>query len=203
MQKVILLCSLLAVAGLAVAADGTPDASPDVGETYRVAPVYPPAALAARFEGAVILAAVVREDGTVGEVQVLDSLRPKLGFEQAAIDAMKQWRFEPARKNGDPVDSVAAYQLTFQLPGYGRGTPPIVTNEMLGSAFLDGLAGKSGGSLDLGRAFAGSPAVPRGDVVTGHRFKIKTPNYPRVCIGCMYDRRDVLPQPTRYRSTSD
>jgi protein TonB len=70
----------------------------------KVAPDYPELARAARLGGRVILEAVIRSDGTVAEVSVLQCTRPDLGFEEAAIDAIRQWRYEPARQNGVPVD---------------------------------------------------------------------------------------------------
>ncbi len=59
---------------------------------YDVAPVYPEAALAARVKGVVIVEAVLEPTGDVASVRVLKSI-PEL--DQAAIDAVRQWKYEP------------------------------------------------------------------------------------------------------------
>jgi protein TonB len=78
----------------------------------HVAPVYPPIAVAARREGRVILEAVIAEDGSVGDVRVLRSV-PLL--DQAAIDAVRQWRFTPTRLNGEPVQVLMSVTVAFVL----------------------------------------------------------------------------------------
>lgn len=81
----------------------------------KVAPDYPELARASRNEGRVILEAVIRSDGTVAEVNVLQCTRPDLGFEEAAIDAIRQWRYEPARQYGVPVDVYFTVVVEFAL----------------------------------------------------------------------------------------
>jgi len=66
----------------------------------RVAPVYPEAARAAGVSGVVQLQALVKTDGTVGEVRVVKSIPP---LDAAAIACVKQWRFKPALTAGKPV----------------------------------------------------------------------------------------------------
>jgi periplasmic protein TonB len=65
-----------------------------------VPPAYPPLAQASRVGGRVILEAVIGEDGAVRGVKVLRSI-PLL--DQAAVDAVRQWRFTPTTLNGQPV----------------------------------------------------------------------------------------------------
>src|SRR6185369_8654854 len=72
-------------------------------KTVHVAPVYPPLALASRVSGVVILEAVIAEDGSVQNVRVLRS--PPL-LEQAAVDAVRQWKFTPTLLNRQPVPIV-------------------------------------------------------------------------------------------------
>ena len=81
-------------------------------KTRHVAPIYPPVALAARQEGLVILEAVIAENGSVSDVRVLRSI-PLL--DQAAIDAVRQWRFTPTLLNGQPVPIVMNVTVNFQL----------------------------------------------------------------------------------------
>ena len=52
----------------------------------------------ARIEGVVVLDAVIHRDGTIGDITVLQSTSP--AFEQAAIAAVKQWRYTPIPQRG-------------------------------------------------------------------------------------------------------
>lgn len=80
-----------------------------------VKPQYTSPAMEAKIAGTVLLAAVVRADGTVGRVTVLNSLDPYYGLDQAAIDAARQWRFRPGTKDGVPVAVRVTIELTFTL----------------------------------------------------------------------------------------
>jgi protein TonB len=73
-------------------------------KTVDVPPVYPPIAVASRKEGIVILEAILDARGSVESVRVLRS-DPLL--EQAAVDAVKQWKYTPALLNGVAVPVVA------------------------------------------------------------------------------------------------
>jgi protein TonB len=73
-----------------------------IEESY-VRPEYPEIARRARLEGQVIVQAVIRCDGTVGETNVLRCTQQHVGFEEAAIAAVCQWRYEPAMQYGHPV----------------------------------------------------------------------------------------------------
>jgi protein TonB len=81
----------------------------------KVEPDYPEVARQARLDGRVILEAVVEPDGTVGEINVLRCTRPYVGFEESAIRAVKQWRYEPATQNGRPVAVYFTVLVEFQL----------------------------------------------------------------------------------------
>lgn len=61
----------------------------------QVPPVYPVAARSLRAEGRVTLRLAVLPDGSVGGATVLECSRPGLGFEAAALEAVKRWRYEP------------------------------------------------------------------------------------------------------------
>jgi protein TonB len=63
--------------------------------------------------GEVVLEIVVRRDGSVGDVRVLQRLGS--GLEQRAIDAVRQWRFAPARLKGTPVDVIVEVAVEFKL----------------------------------------------------------------------------------------
>jgi protein TonB len=75
-------------------------------------PVYPEDAKAAGVEGMVVLETRIEKDGTVGEARVVQSV-PML--DQAAVDAVRQWRFEPTLLNGAPVPVVMTVTIAFRL----------------------------------------------------------------------------------------
>jgi periplasmic protein TonB len=79
---------------------------------YDVAPKYPPEAGRTRIEGTVLLLAVIGKDGTVQDVRVEKGL-PVLA--QAAIEAVKQWRYRPYLLNGEPVEVDSQITINFTL----------------------------------------------------------------------------------------
>jgi protein TonB len=81
----------------------------------QVRPDYPEPARQARLQGNVILEAVIRADGTVAKIRVLRCTQPRVGFEEAAIDAVGQWLYEPATQNGKPVDVYFTVVVEFTL----------------------------------------------------------------------------------------
>jgi protein TonB len=77
-------------------------------------PVYPPGSLRAREEGSVTLRVVIGSDGRTISVQVeLSSGYRRL--DQAALEALRCWRFRPARRGGVPIESILLHIFTFQL----------------------------------------------------------------------------------------
>ena len=79
---------------------------------HDVPPQYPPEAGRARIEGTVVLLAVIGKDGTVVDVRVKSGL-PLLA--QAAIDAVKQWRYKPYLVNGEPMEVDSQITIDFTL----------------------------------------------------------------------------------------
>jgi protein TonB len=59
------------------------------------------------------LSMVVDKDGKTRNIQVLRALG--LGLDEKAIEAVKTWRFDPALKDGKPVDVLVSVQVTFHL----------------------------------------------------------------------------------------
>ena len=80
--------------------------------TRKVDPAYPLQLMHENVHGTVILYAVIRSDGTVGNVRVLRGVDPRL--DQYAREALAQWQFQPAMKNGSPVDVEATFQIPFR-----------------------------------------------------------------------------------------
>jgi TonB family protein len=79
----------------------------------EVKPEYTDDARRRSVEGDVVLEIVVRRDGSVGSVKVMQSLGS--GLDQRAVDAVRQWRFSPARRHGTPVDVVVEVAVEFKL----------------------------------------------------------------------------------------
>ena len=79
-----------------------------------VAPKYPRSARRRNVTGSVDISFLVKEDGTVTDLVVLDST-PGNTFDQSARDAVVQWRFEPPLENGERVQKQTAVRLAFAL----------------------------------------------------------------------------------------
>jgi TonB family protein len=79
----------------------------------RVEPQYSEEARKARYQGTVVLEAIVRRDGTVDIQRVVRSLG--FGLDENAIQALKQWRFRPGTRNGVPVDVSLNIEVNFNL----------------------------------------------------------------------------------------
>jgi TonB family protein len=74
---------------------------------------YTDEARRAGIRGEVLLEIVIRRDGTVGDTTVLKGLG--YGLDRRAIDAVRQWRFAPARRLGQPVDVLVEVAVEFRL----------------------------------------------------------------------------------------
>jgi protein TonB len=80
----------------------------------QVRPVYPQLARQARIQGTVRLEAVISKDGTIEELKLVSG-HPLLV--QAAMDAVKQWRYQPTMLNGVPVEVITTIDVNFTLGG--------------------------------------------------------------------------------------
>ena len=78
-----------------------------------VDPVYPSVAQAAGIQGVVILELHIDTDGAVSNARILRSIPP---LDQAALDAVRQWRYEPTLLNGVPVPVILTATVNFTLP---------------------------------------------------------------------------------------
>jgi protein TonB len=76
------------------------------------APQYPSIAQSARVSGTVIIEAIIGKDGAVKDARVLRSI-PLL--DQAALNAVRQWRYSPTLLNGSPVEVVMTVTVNFTL----------------------------------------------------------------------------------------
>jgi TonB family protein len=87
----------------------------------RVEPHYPPLAKQANVQGTVALSATIGKDGKVQDVELVSG-HPLLV--QAAIDAVKQWVYEPTMINGEATEVNTEISLSFTLPPSGSGEIP-------------------------------------------------------------------------------
>ena len=78
----------------------------------RVEPVYPPDALAAKVSGVVILDVAIGKDGAVVDAKVL---RPVPMFEEAAVQAVRQWKYTASQMNGEPVEVLLIVTIHFKV----------------------------------------------------------------------------------------
>jgi TonB family protein len=79
--------------------------------TRKVDPAYPLELMHQNVGGTVILYGVIRTDGTVGSVRVLRGVDDRLA--QFASAAIAKWKFQPATRNGTPVDVEATFWIPF------------------------------------------------------------------------------------------
>jgi periplasmic protein TonB len=79
---------------------------------YKVNPVYPPLAAKAHVSGTVVLEAVLNEEGSVSTIKVLSG---HVFLVDAAVQAVKQWKYSPTIMNGEPVPIIATVTVIFRL----------------------------------------------------------------------------------------
>jgi TonB family protein len=79
----------------------------------RVEPQYTGQARDAHFQGTVVLEALIRKDGSVDILRVVQSAG--YGLDESATEALKQWVFRPGMKSGEPVDVAINIEVNFNL----------------------------------------------------------------------------------------
>jgi len=79
---------------------------------HQVKPEYPPLAKVTRTQGVVLLDAVIDKEGSIQSLRVISG-HPLLN--QAALDAVKQWKYRPTLLNGEPVEVSTTITVTFTL----------------------------------------------------------------------------------------
>src|SRR5712692_5342256 len=92
-------------------------ASSDVsapGPLRKIDPKYPPTLIKERVEGEGVLYAVIRRDGTVDSIQLVRGIDDQL--DANAMQALSQWKFRPATKQGAPVELEAIVHIPFHPP---------------------------------------------------------------------------------------
>jgi len=97
-------------------APAVPDAGASEDPSYRklYQPKYPPAAIRRRAQGEVLLKVLVGVDGTPLKIEIQRSSRFR-ELDQAAIQAVKRWKFNAEVKNGRPVEGWVLVPISFKL----------------------------------------------------------------------------------------
>jgi protein TonB len=101
-------------APVAMPSDGAPIEATSLAVTKRIDPVYPPASRRQDEEGTVRLRVLVDESGAPREVQVLKS-SGHTRLDEAAVDAVKRWRFRAATQAAQTVKAWTQVSVTFRL----------------------------------------------------------------------------------------
>lgn len=102
---IIIALGVVALSTVTLAQNNAPSSGGERKVSARVSPSYPELAKRMRLQGVVKVEAVVRPNGTVKSTRVLGG-NPVLV--ESAIDAVNQWKFEPA-----PDETTEVVQLTF------------------------------------------------------------------------------------------
>jgi protein TonB len=79
-----------------------------------VQPLYPPIAKTAHISGTVVLHAIISKDGNVEQLEYISG--PPL-LMRAAMDAVKQWRYQPTTLNSEAVEVDTTISVVFTLGG--------------------------------------------------------------------------------------
>jgi TonB family protein len=82
-------------------------------EIDRVMPRYPAMARRANVAGTAVIRGVVRRDGTIDNIEIIQDLPYGLG--EAAAEAVRRWRFRPATYRGETIDVYYTVRVNFRL----------------------------------------------------------------------------------------
>jgi TonB family protein len=79
----------------------------------KVDPKYPQAVIDQHIDGEVVLYAIIRKDGSVGNIQIVRKLDPQL--DKYSMDALARWKFRPGTRAGVPIDIEAVVHIPFRF----------------------------------------------------------------------------------------
>jgi protein TonB len=80
-----------------------------------VPPKYPDDAMRSHRDGTVSMSVTINRAGKVVDVTVTGSLPKNFGFEDAAINAVRQWQYSPALMAGEPVTVILGVKVDFSV----------------------------------------------------------------------------------------
>jgi TonB family protein len=78
-------------------------------------PRYTQVAMEAKIQGGIVMTCIVQTDGSCTDVDVVESLDTRYGLDRQAQRALRQWRFEPGMRQGEPVAWLVSVEMTFPL----------------------------------------------------------------------------------------
>jgi len=91
-----------------------PEFDANVVPTAKIKPVYPPRALRAGIEGVVTVEFIITTDGSVKDPVIIKADPPEI-FDQAVIQAIRKWKFNPEVADGKSIEKRARQDIRFTL----------------------------------------------------------------------------------------
>jgi TonB family protein len=122
--------------------------------THAPSPSYSGEALAAHYEGTCVLWLIVGPDGSPHDIRVARSLG--MGLDEKAIEAVRNWRFEPAQKDGKPIAVQINVEVAFRF--HGKENKKILKLEEKANA------GDARAELELSTNYFEGRDVPKSEV---------------------------------------
>ena len=117
-------------------------------------PSYTPEAMRAKISGSVEMTTVIGTDGKPSDIKVVRSL--DAGLDKKAIEALSEWRFKPAMKDGQAVPMLVTVEMSFTLRDrqvydktFTGVTAPVVVKELKPSYTADAMRRKVSGSVEV------------------------------------------------------
>jgi TonB family protein len=80
---------------------------------YRIEPEFSEEARKNKWQGVVVLRVIIGTDGKAHNINVQRSLG--MGLDEKAVEAVRQWRFDPGHKDGQPVPVEVSFEVSFRL----------------------------------------------------------------------------------------
>ena len=118
-------------------------------------PEFSEPARQAHYQGTCVLSVVIGEDGKPRDISVTYSLG--MGLDEKAVEAVRSWRFEPARKDGNPVAVQIAVEVDFHL--YGK------VDDQIAELTKKAVGGDAKAELELSSIYLQGGGVPRNETL--------------------------------------
>ena len=98
---------------------------------HRTSPQYTAEAMRAKIQGISLLSGIVGVDGTLQDIRISRSLDGTFGLDQEAIKCVRQWRFRPGTRQGQPVPGLRDHRSRLQPPLSARAAADVATRRRL------------------------------------------------------------------------